>query len=734
MNEITLSIDGQAVKAKAGTTVIQTAREMGIYIPALCDHPDLKPTGQCGICVVEIEASDEFPLACTTEVAEGMVVRTDTPEVQRRRQEALEHILTEHPHACVECWRRERCKPFDICLRNVSVSEHCVTCPKNGHCELQRVVDYVSISADIPYRSKGYAVVRDNPFFDRDYNLCIVCTRCVRVCRDVRGVGVYVLDDEENPTKVLTAQGGSVKDSGCKFCFSCVEVCPTGAIMDREAREKLYVDRDAYIVPCSHACPAHIDIPRYIDYIARGQYGEALALIREKVPFPGSLGRVCIHPCETACRRSQLNDPIAIKELKRTAADRGGEEWKSNSKVSEPTGKRIAVVGAGPAGLTAAYYLAKRGHSVTVFEALPVPGGMMRVGIPEYRLPRDILNGEIQVIQEAGVEIRTNTRVESVDWLVKQGYDAVLLGIGAHQGMTMGVEGEDTPGVMDGASFLREVNLGREVRLGNQVAVIGGGNAAIDSARVAQRVGAKEVTLIYRRTRAEMPASPEEVEAALPENISIMFLAAPSKVTRKNGALELECIRMRLGKPDASGRRRPEPIPDSEFTIELDSVIAAIGQVPEITSEFGVKIGRGNTLQVDRKTLQTSMEGVFAAGDAVTGPASVIEAIASGRQAATYIDRYLGGSGDIEEALAPVEEADGWLGKEEGFADRQRVHMPCLSVEQRSGSFAEVELGLTEEMAVGEAKQCLRCNLRLQITPPMLPPIGLSARKALSVV
>lgn len=723
MDRITLSIDGQEINTQAGITILRAGQKAGIYIPALCDHPDLKPSGYCGLCVVEIEGMDGLHLACVTNVADGMVVKTDTVTVRRRQQEVLEQILIEHPHACLECWRKERCKPFDICLRSVAVSQHCVTCPKNGYCELQRVVDYIGIGEEIPYRPKGYAVERDNPFFYRDYDLCIVCGRCVRICRDVRGIGVYTFDNEERPTKVLTVRGGSVKDSGCRFCFACVEVCPTGALMDRELPEKVYVNREAYVVPCSHACPAHIDIPRYVHYVAQGRYSEALAVIREKVPFPGSLGRVCIHPCEAACRRGQLTDPIAIKHLKRIAFDRGDERWKLNSKVAMPTGKRVAIVGAGPAGLTAGYYLAKKGHSVTVFEALPEPGGMMRVGIPEYRLPRHVLDGEIRDIQEAGVEIRTNTRVESVDSLIEEGYNAVLLAIGAHQGARMGIEGEELPGVMDGVFFLREVNLGRRIAVGNRVVVIGGGNSAIDSARVAHRLGAREVTIIYRRTRTEMPASPEEVEEALHEGISIMFLAAPSRIRRKNGMLELECVRMKLGEPDASGRRRPEPISGTEFTHECDSVIAAIGQVPEIPPQLGVKIGRGNSLQIDNKTFQTSREGVFAAGDAVTGPASVIEAIAAGRKVASSIDRYLGGDGVIDETLIEKEAESGWLGRDENFSDKRRAKMPCLAIEQRRGNFAEVELGFTDEIAIEEAGRCLRCELRLQITPVPLAPI-----------
>ena len=229
-------IDGQEIKIRRAISVLRAAQEAGIYIPALCDHPDLAPCGHCGLCVVEIEGDGCFR-ACMTTANEDMIVKTDTLEVRRQRQEALEAILLEHPHACLDCWRRERCDPGNICLRSVAVAQHCVYCPKNGHCELQRVVDYVGISRDIPYRPKGYSIQTENPFFYRDYNLCIVCGRCVRICRDVRGIGVYALDDEQKPSKVVTTKGESTIDSGCRFCLACVEVCPTAAIVDRDARE-----------------------------------------------------------------------------------------------------------------------------------------------------------------------------------------------------------------------------------------------------------------------------------------------------------------------------------------------------------------------------------------------------------------------------------------------------------------------------------------------------------------
>jgi NADPH-dependent glutamate synthase beta subunit-like oxidoreductase len=360
---------------------------------------------------------------------------------------------------------------------------------------------------------------------------------------------------------------------------------------------------------------------------------------------------------------------------------------------------------------------------VTVFEALPQPGGMMRVGIPAYRLPRAVLDAEIREIENVGVEIRTNTKVESLDTLFQEGYQAVFLALGAHRGTRMGVEGEDSPGVMDGVTFLRQVSLGMEVKIGRRVAIIGGGNAAIDCSRTALRLGSQEVVIIYRRTRAEMPAAPEEVEEAVHEGVKIIFLAAPSRITIKDGQIELECIRMELGAPDASGRRRPVPIKGSEFIMEFDNVIASIGQVSEIPAGFGVAVGRGDVIKVDAATLATNIKGVFAGGDVVLGPASVIQAIAQGRQAASSIDKYLGGSGIIDEALIPFEKASPYFGSEEGFVDRRQPQMPCLGPSERLGGFAEVELGYEESTAREEARRCLRCDARLQLSRPVLPPV-----------
>jgi len=459
--------------------------------------------------------------------------------------------------------------------------------------------------------------------------------------------------------------------------------------------------------PCQNACPARIDVPRYIRLIDEGKLGEAVAVIREKVPFPAVLGYVCLHFCEAKCRRGEIDEASAIRLLKRFAAEHDTGLWKQNSRVLPSSGKKMAVVGSGPAGLTAAYYLAKLGHEVTVLEASPVVGGMMRLGIPEYRLPREVLDKEIEEIKAVGVEIRTNKKVESLDELFKQGYNAIFVSIGANRGIDMGIEGEDTAAILDGVDFLRDVNLGMKGNIGNKVLVVGGGNAAIDASRTALRLGAKEVTIAYRRTRAEMPASAEEISEALKEGVKIVYLVTPVKVISLDGKLKVEFIRMELGGVDESGRRRPIPVKGSEFVGEYDTIIKAIGERPQVPGGYALSVGKGRGIAVDSDTLATSREGVYAGGDAVTGPASVIEAIAAGRQAAISIDRYLGGRGDIDEQLAPPEEITPFT-IEEG--ERRRPPMNMLPLDKRK-DFAQVELGFDEAKATEEAKRCLRCDL-----------------------
>lgn len=667
MDNIILLIDGKEIVTEAQLSILEAARNANMYIPNLCYYPGLKPLSEegpdkaCQLCVVELD--DKLVLSCATQVTEGMEVKTQTPEINRIRQRKLLDILRRHPNACLTCWRRERCKPFDICLRNVAVSERCITCPENKRCELQKAIDYIGtegLEVLTDYKAKQLPVSGDSPFFIRDHNYCILCERCIRVCKDIRAV---------------------------------------------KAIEPAF--------PCLRACPSGIDIPRYIRLIAWGRPTAALAVIREKVPFPGVLGRVCIHPCESDCQRGKVSEhPLNIRMLKRFAADNGDNSWKNQSKTLPSTGNKVAVVGSGPAGLTVAYYMAKLGHQVTVFESLPEPGGMMRVGIPEYRLPRQVLQNEIDEIKNVGVEIKLNSTVNSIESLFQQGYHAIFIGLGAHQGMNLGVEGEDCTGVIESAEFLRQANLGESIEIGERVGVIGGGNVAIDAARMSLRFGAKKVTIFYRRTRNEMPASVEEIDAAIKEGVEIRYLCTPSKISQHNSILKLEAILMKLGEPDSSGRARPIPIEGSEFTIELDTIIAAIGQRPEVPSAFQVELEKNNTIRVN-PDMQTSREGVFSGGDCVSGPASVIEAIAAGRKAAEAMDVYLGGKGDISESLVSPVEAVTWLENELPAEQLATIshHSPAKSIK----SFTEVEQGFCKDTAIKEAHRCLQCYV---IAPP----------------
>jgi formate dehydrogenase (NADP+) beta subunit len=408
------------------------------------------------------------------------------------------------------------------------------------------------------------------------------------------------------------------------------------------------------------------------------------------------------------CNKSKLKGGISIKSLKRFVADRDTGKWKQHWHKHPPTGKKVAIIGSGPAGLTAGYYLTKLGHSVTVFEALKEPGGMMRFGIPDYRLPKNILDIEIREIQEAGVDIKLNTRVSSIDWLFEQDYAAVFLAIGSHLGMKLGVEGENIHGVIDGVTFLRDLASGKKVKVGPSVIVIGGGNTAIDSARTALRLGAGQVRIIYRRSEAEMPASKDETLAAIEEGIKIEFLTSPVKVVERGSNLKLTCIRNKLGENDAGGRRHPIAVRGSEFPLDCDLVIAAAGQRPEIPPGFKLKTGVDKTIEVDFATLTTSRKGVWAGGDAVTRPGSVIQAIASGRRAAISIDSYLGSQGDIDEPLTEVRQ----IVKSDGMDStrRTRTVMPCLKPEQRMGNFEEIELGLDEPSVLEESSGCLHCG------------------------
>jgi len=518
----------------------------------------------------------------------------------------------------------------------------------------------------------------------------------------------------------------------CNGCGRCAESCPVTVWEDGRERKAIYVPSPRSvpfiytiekkgIPPCRAACPADVNVQGYVALIRKGKYAEALALIREANPLPGVCGRVCNHPCEEECRRGEIDEPVSICALKRFVADyemQTGERF--TLPKPEPRQEKVAIVGSGPAGLTAAYNLAKWGYQVTIFEALPVVGGMLWAGIPAYRLPREVIQRDVDFIKSLGVEIKTNTPIGdglTLDDLSEQGYKAILLAIGAHKGRKLGVPGEDLEGVMDCVDFLRKVNLGQDIKIGKKVVVIGGGNAAIDSARVALRLGCEEVCIVYRRSRKEMPANEWEVQEAEKEGVKIHYLAAPTKIFGENGRVSgMECIRMRLGEPDSSGRRRPIPIEGSEFIIDVDTVIPAIGQSPDLSflpEGNGLEVTRWGTLAVDPDTLATTRPGVFAAGDAVTGPATVIQAIAAGKEAAISIDRWLRGV-DLKEGRKVERRLVDTTEKVElpkGMRKVRRQQMPKLPVDTRITGFEEVELGFDEKAAIKEAERCLNCGV-----------------------
>lgn len=697
MNTVLITIDGHMLNVEPEKSILNAALEAHIYIPHLCHHPDLPDIGACRLCVVEIDGCNEIKTACTTKVEDGMIIHTKTEKLNAMRRLSMELMLANHV-------------------------DDCTTCPKYLKCELQSLIQYLGVSTSRLRRTLNNVPVNtSNPLIVRDLNRCVSCGRCVRVCKEVRGVNVLEYGiTEDDRIMVDIRNHNSLENENCRFCGACVEVCPTGALQDKEGVFKKNLNRELGLIPCKAECPANIDVPKYVRYIKEGKYQDAIAVIREKAPFPHSLGYVCMAFCESACRRKEINKALSIKELKRFAAEHDKGLWRDKVVFKPKTNKKVAVVGSGPAGLTAAYYLSKCGHKVTVFEKLEVAGGMMTTGIPEYRLPREAVQAEIAEIERSGVTILTNAKVTSLEDLKGKGFNKILLAIGTGKGVRLPIPGADLENVYENIEFLQMVSLKKPVTVGEKVVVLGGGNVAFDCARVAKRLGAKDITIACLESREAMTASDDEIEEGTEEGIKILnsrtFVSIESA---GNTAAGVKCQEVASFSFDENKKLQLQIAPDSEHIIPADTVIFATGQRAEVPKEWNLTTGRGNSI-VTEDGMKISNSDIYAVGDAVYGTNSVIRAIAAGRKVASAIDIALGGDGIIEDKLTEDVIPNPYIGKDESFLSIERAKNECEDALSRTTNFKEVNHCLSESSACKESNRCLQCDLRTQITKPKL--------------
>ncbi len=688
-------LEGKEIEAREGMSVLDTALEAGIYIPHLCNHPDLEAAGGCRLCSVEIDGIDHAVPSCKTIVQEGMVVKINSQKADKTRKMAMELILASHPADCTGC-------------------------PKYGKCELQSMYQYMGVGPE-KWKKKSRTVPNDdsNPLISHLSTRCVRCGRCVRACRELRGVKVLDFQRTKDGIRVGIDGGLSLEAAGCKFCGACIEVCPTGSIMDTLGMIKENVSYSDSIVPCKSACPAHTDIPRYIRYIKEGDFAKATAVIRERVPFPETLGNICSHVCEDHCKRNEMENPISVCKLKRAAAVNDDGSWKRNARHSEPTGKKVAIVGAGPAGLTSAYYLAKKGHSVTVFEENEKAGGQCRYGIPAYRLADEVLDREIADILAEGVELLNNTKVTAPKELLSKGYDAVLVSVGTHKGTVLPLKGNDLQGVYINSDFLKKARQGVIVDIKERVVVLGGGNVAYDCARTALRMGAKEVHIACLENLQQMTATKDEIEEGKEEGIILHSAHSFLRITGSEKVEGVELQKVDKFYFDSDRKAVIELVEGSNEIVAVDSVIFAVGQRPNGTEDMQLELTHGPYIKTSEE-LETSVKGIFATGDVVTGTKSVVTAITGGRKSAEVIDKYLGGDGDISEKLFERETPNPYIGKCLEFSKLKRTMPKLKDAKLRKCSFDVVEEPFTEQAAKCEASRCLQCDLRLNLTQPKL--------------
>ena len=699
MGKVSLFIDGVQIQAEEGMSVLEAALSAGIYIPHLCSHPDLPATGGCKMCVVEIDGETAAMSSCVTEVKEGMKVRTKSEKLTQLRKIALELIMAGHPHDCTGC-------------------------RAYGNCELQAMWQYLSVlharMKDEMPEKKTLKLGTGTPVIIRENERCIQCGRCVRACHDLRKVGAIDYQKQGLETYIGTPDDLPLNQTDCRFCSACVEVCPTGALVDMEGLFRSDLPRNEALVPCRAECPAHTDIPGYLRAISEGDCDKAVAIIREKLTFPHALGYVCNNRCENGCKREKLNDPLSIRNLKRFAVENDKtQSWKEKYTTPEKprTGKKVAVIGGGATGMTAAYYLNRCGHDVTVFEAKKIAGGHMTSGMPEYRIPTQDVLDEIQVIVDSGVKLVCDSPIANAAEL-KKDYDAVLVAIGTSVGKKlMYLPGATFKQVYSALDILQAQRLNQEIDLGQTVNIIGGGNVAFDVAGTLLRMG-KTVNVVCLEKDASQ-ASAEERDLALEEGANLFdshsneaILGTEDQVT----GLQVHKINSFYFHPETRALVE-DAIPDSTYTIPCDAIVFAAGQVTGLTADFGLELNRFG-YPIDPKTgkseFTTSVEGVFAAGDVITGTRFVIDAIASARECASLMDKYLGGDGNIDEVLVD-RTRNPEIGTIENFADLKREELGIRSAEDRKDDFEPIFTGFTCEQGKCEASRCLQCDLRVDI-------------------
>jgi NADPH-dependent glutamate synthase beta subunit-like oxidoreductase/NAD-dependent dihydropyrimidine dehydrogenase PreA subunit len=758
---ILCNINSVVVEVPEETSILEAARSADIYIPTICSHPDLQPfhslelsetvyQGEnkfkndvnasiesipgCGLCIVMVDGEDKFIPSCKTVVQDGMFISTDTEQIRKQRQKKLMPILATHPHSCLTCSQREGCIPLtDVCPGNVPLEERC--CELLGNCEFEKVVDYVGIAPETPrYKYENLPQINSDPLFNRDFNLCIACGRCVRVCQQIKGV--YALGGVINDDKLIigTVNGPMLNEAECKFCGSCVEVCPTGAIQDKD---KPKLKEFSELIPCRAACPGEVNIPLYLRLVWQGKIQEAAEVIASRLTFPSVLGKICFHPCEAECRRNEFSEPLN-KNIEPVNIRMIKDFAMSNStlppleKSDKQTGKKIMVVGSGPTGLTAAYFLSLKGHSVTVYEKEEKPGGMLRYGIPGYRLPIEILDKDISRILESGVKVETNITIgkdKTIESIKENGTDAVFISVGLSKSKHIPVTGAELDQVRYGVEFLNRVakdDLVSDYFDSKSVIIIGGGNVATDAARTAIRLKAEKVTIVCLEQKNKMPAYETEIKEAKEEGIEISNGWGINAIIYSEDENIVE-VKLKKCISIFDEKENFAPVYDESFTDEIsgDEVIICIGQEADtafLKDEIMQSVFSNGKIKINQDSLETNIEGVFAGGDIVSGPASVIDAVGQGRRAAMSIDKFLGGDGAIVTNDDFYNDSEMYIGREEGFSTLEREKVNYIEADKRKLKFNTFELTYEEETAIKEAGRCLRCDLRLNFRHNPLPP------------